>query len=67
MILNNIYGSTLRIIVIITISALILVGNASATTHTVCVIDCDFTGIQEAIDDVNTLDGDIIEIYSGDY
>ena len=67
MILNSIYGVTFRVSVIITISALMLVGSASATTYTVCASGCDFTGIQEAIDDVNTLDGDTIEVYSGNY
>lgn len=57
----------IRISVGITMLVLLLAGAASATTHTVCLSGCDNTSIQAAIDDVNTLDGDTIEVHSGTY
>ena len=58
---------TLKIAVGITMLVLQLAGAASATTHTICFSGCEFTSIQAAINDVNTLDGDTIEVHSGTY
>jgi parallel beta-helix repeat protein len=68
MIIKKIYrGHAFRIAVEITMLVLLFAGAANATTYTVCFSGCEFTSIQAAINDVNTTDGDTIEVHSGTY
>lgn len=58
----------IRFAIGIILITLMLASNANAaTTHTVGTNGCDFTSIQACIDDVNTVNGDTIEVQSGKY
>ncbi len=50
---------------VVTLALILLAGGASAATHTVCLSGCDYTKIQDAINDASV--GDTILVYSGTY
>ena len=51
--------------ILIVIGIILLVGNVTATTHTVCASGCDFTTIQAAV--TAAAEYDTVYVYNGTY